>query len=336
MAKLPSYFEAFLKNINPSRTYLEDQQSGQKALRKRLAEDEEFGDYQVGTFLQGSYARDTAIHPGKDVDVVVVTNLDLSTSPTDANALVKRFLMRHYSGKWSPQNRSFGISLSYVTLDVVLAITNHLPTDEYRSLAKSLSLSEVQIDWRKHPLLIPDRDLNQWVETHPKEQMEATSRLNKQCNGFFVPLVKVFKWWRKEMYVQPKYPKGYILERIVAENIDPAQDTYADHIMVLFHNIVNSYRDIVRQNRIPFLPDPGNPKHNVAGRVTAEHFKAFWEKVSAALPVIQAAYNEPDTVKSANLWRKAFGEKFPKPPSQVSNASFPNKPIVPNKPAGFA
>ena len=336
MAKLPSYFETFLKNINPSRTYLEDQQSGQKTLRKRLVEDEEFSEYHVATFLQGSYARDTAIHPGKDVDVVVVTNLDLSTSPGDANALMKRFLMRHYSGKWAPQNRSFGISLSYVTLDVVLAVTNHLPTDEYQRLAKSLSLSEAQIDWRKHPLLIPDRDLDQWVETHPKEQMEATTRLNKQCDGFFVPLVKVFKWWRKEAYIQPKYPKGYILERIVAENIDSTCDSYALHVFVLFNNIVNNYREIVRQGRIPFLPDPGNPKHNVAGRVEPEHFKVFYEKVSTALPAIRAAYEEQDIVKSANLWRKIFGEAFPKPPSQVTNASFPNRPVVPNKPAGFA
>ena len=39
---LPSYFKDFLAAIEPSPSYKEDQQSGHKTLRKRLAEDEDF------------------------------------------------------------------------------------------------------------------------------------------------------------------------------------------------------------------------------------------------------------------------------------------------------
>ena len=87
---LPSYFQEFLAEIEPSPSYKQDQRDGHALLRKRLAQDEDFSRYHVSTFLQGSYKRQTAIHPGKDVDIVVVTSLDPSpgkTKPADANAL---------------------------------------------------------------------------------------------------------------------------------------------------------------------------------------------------------------------------------------------------------
>ena len=39
---LPSYFDAFLGNIEPSSSYKDNQQQGHRTLRKRLAEDEDF------------------------------------------------------------------------------------------------------------------------------------------------------------------------------------------------------------------------------------------------------------------------------------------------------
>src|SRR5512138_1440964 len=101
---LPSYFKDFLAEIEPSPSYKEDQQSGHKTLRKRLAEDEDFKAIHVNTFLQGSYKRNTAIHPGKDVDIVVVTSLDPdSTTPAEANAMLGKALRRYYPNKVTPQ-----------------------------------------------------------------------------------------------------------------------------------------------------------------------------------------------------------------------------------------
>ena len=82
---LPSYFKEFLAEIEPSPSYKEDQQAGHKTLRKRLATDEDFKLIHVNTFLQGSYKRNTAIHPGKDVDIVnkkTSSILDLVQLPT--------------------------------------------------------------------------------------------------------------------------------------------------------------------------------------------------------------------------------------------------------------
>lgn len=335
MLELPTYFKEFLSEINPSASYAEDMRTGHLTLRKRLREDKDFAKYHVETFLQGSYKRDTAIHPGKDVDVVVVTNLDVdSVTVAQVYDFMPQILDRYYLGKWKEQGRSFGISLSYVDLDVVIATSKHLDEDELTTLSKATT--DASDDWKEHSLWIPDRDRNQWVETHPKAQMAATTELNKRSNGQFVPLVKAFKWWRQERYSDPVRPKGYILERIAAENVDTDATSYPELIQSLFRNIVSNYRNNVLTNTVPFLPDPGNPAHNVAGRVDPQDFKTFYEYVRDELPTIDLACTETDTAKATRHWRTVFGSKFPVSANKSESATFPSRPIVPNKPAGFA
>ena len=332
---LPSYFKDFLAEIEPSPSYKEDQQSGHRTLRKRLAEDEGFKPIHVNTFLQGSYKRNTAIHPGKDVDIVVVTSLDPDRiTPGEANAQLGKVLRKYYD-KVALQNRSFCVSLNYVTMDVVLAVSRQLikQTWLFESIRKADSL-DATADWTSAPLLIPDRDLGRWVESHPKAQLAWTTALNAACGGYFVPLVKMFKWWRKETYQQPKYPKGYVLERLAGECVDASKRDHAEGFVRLLEAIVVKYSAYAPMSLVPSLPDPGVPSHNVAHRLSSDDFNTFMEKVERALPTARAALAETDNQKSADLWRRLFGEKFP--PAQASKASFPPVPVRPNKPAGFA
>jgi hypothetical protein len=335
--KLPSYFRDFLAEIEPSPSYKEDQQKGHKALRKRLAEDDEFKTIHVNTFLQGSYKRNTAIHPGKDVDIVVVTSLDPdSTTASDANGALGKVLRKYYPGKVTPQNRSFCVSLSYVTMDVVIATSRYLSQRSwlFETVRKAESIDATD-GWSEHPLLIPDRDLGGWVETHPKAQLKWTTELNATCGSYFVPLVKMFKWWRQETYQKPKYPKGYVLERLAGECVDKTKRDHAEGFVQLLENISANFAVYVNLGMVPNLPDPGVPSHNVAHRLSPEDFKTFMAKVDAALPTARAALNEEDIQKSADLWRKLFGQEFPAA-SASAKASFPPIPVRPNKPAGFA
>lgn len=332
---LPSYFKEFLTAIEPSPSYKQDQQTGHKTLRKRLASDEDFKVIHVNTFLQGSYKRNTAIHPGKDVDIVVVTTLDPDkTTPADANAKLGKCLRKYYDNV-EPQTRSFGVTLSYVTMDVVIAASRHLESNAKALLSFRLAEAiEDAAEWKEHPLLIPDRDLGRWVETHPKRQMEWTTELNTACGGYFVPLVKMFKWWRKESYTKPKHPKGYVLERMAGECVDTSKRDHAEGVVKLLENIQAKYSSYAAAGLVPYLPDPGVPSHNVAHRLTAEDFKRFMEAVADALPLAQDALDEPDKAASADKWRKLFGDKFPAAPT--AKASFPAIPVRPNRPAGFA
>ncbi len=331
---LPSYFKDLLAEIEPSPSYKEDQKAGHTTLRKRLANDPDFQKVHVNTFLQGSYKRNTAIHPGKDVDIVVVTSIDPDkTTPGDANKELETCLRKYYA-KMEPQTRSFGVTLSYVTMDVVLATSRHLEErDLFESLRKADALDSATA-WVEHPLLIPDRDLGKWVETDPKRQLAWTTDLNSRCGGFFVPLVKLFKWWRKEAYQDPKYPKGYVLERFAGECVDTGKRDHAEGFVKLLETLHAKYSASAALGLVPHLPDPGVPSHNVAHRLTAADFKTFMNKVQEALPVARTALDEQDIEKSAASWRKLFGSRFPAAP--VAKASFPATPVRPNKPAGFA
>jgi len=333
---LPSYFNDFLSEIEPSETAKADQQTGHTTLRKRLAEDADFGTIHVNTFLQGSYRRRTAIHPGKDVDIVVVTTLDPDTvAASAAIARLKKTLEKYYPGKVTPQTRSLCIQLSYVTMDVVIAASRELRTQGLFAEVRNVSALDEAQSWKAQPLQIPDRDLQRWVDTHPKRQLEWTTELNKGSGNYFVPLVKMFKWWREETYQEPVYPKGYLLERIAGEKLDSGKRDHAEGFVQLLRNILTSYEAYAVANVVPSLSDPGVPTHNVLHRLTAGDFKVFIAHIKAGLTKAERALASADKNESARLWREVFGSRFPDAPT--AKASFPAAAVrPPNRPEGFA
>jgi hypothetical protein len=332
---LPSYFTDFLTEIEPSQSYKDDQKKGHTTLRKRLAEDDDFGKIHVNTFLQGSYKRCTAIHPGKDVDIVVVTSIDPDTTAASAaTARLETCLEKYYPGKVTPQNRSLNVELSYVTMDVVIAASRDLRSQNAFANIRGFEAIEEAASWKAQPLQIPDRDLQKWVDTHPKKQLEWTTDLNKASGGYFVPLVKMFKWWRREAYSSPAYPKGYVLERLVGEVFDQAKRDDAEGFMQLLRNLVSAYDTYAALDLVPHLPDAGVPTHNVLARVSAADFKTFMGKVKDASTTAEAALASTDKAESAELWRKLFGSKFSAAPT--AKAAFSASAIrPPNRPEGF-
>ncbi|MGZ5440299.1 MAG: SMODS domain-containing nucleotidyltransferase [Thermoanaerobaculia bacterium] len=332
---LPSYFTEFLSEIEPSPSYKDDQQTGHTTLRKRLAGDDDFGLIHVNTFLQGSYKRYTAVHPGKDVDIVVVTSLDPDAiAASAATARLKKVLEKYYPGKVTPQNRSLNVELSYVTMDVVIAASRQLRTENAFAAIRSVKALEDAGSWKAQPLQIPDHDLQKWVDTHPKRQLEWTTELNKVSEGYFVPLVKLFKWWRKQAYTTPAYPKGYVLERIAGEVFDRTKRDHAEGFVQLLRNIVSNYEWYALVNSVPTLTDPGVPSHNVLARVSAADFKTFINHVKSAVAKAELALSATDKGTSAKLWRELFGSKFPAAPT--AKAAFPAAAVrPPNRPEGF-
>ena len=328
---LPSYFDRLLTEIEPSASYKENMQTGHTTLRRRLADDKSFGSIHVNTFLQGSYKRNTAIHPGKDVDIVVVTSADPDKSPAEPNDALRRCLERYYPGKVVQQNRSFGVTLDYVCMDVVLATSREFSVRKLDAMRRTQELDDPDA-WLDSPLLIPDRDLGTWVKTDPKRQLEWTTNLNRASGGYFVPLVKMFKYWRTHAYTDPKYPKGYILERLAGECADRSKRYHAEGFVALLQKISSQYAGYVLIGQVPHLGDPGVPEHNVAGRLAFQDFKRFMEKVNEVLPIARAALSEADKGRSVAAWQQIFGKAFPAAPA----AAFPGVAVSPNKPAGFA
>jgi hypothetical protein len=347
MADLPTYFEDFLSDIRLTSNQKNDCKEGHKILRKRLNEDENLKDIIVSDFLQGSYRRATAVRPKaesrSDVDIIVVTNLDKdSFTPEGALEKFRGFLKKWYTGKYKKQGRSWGIELSYVSLDLV---PTSAPSEAVKKMVQSLSVKnsatleefsewplredwsqfssgyssgnmslESSGEWKPEPLWIPNRDAAGWDKTDPLTQIYMTQKKNKICNGHFVNVVKCLKWWRKAMQEVPKYPKSYPLEHLIFRNCPDGINSVAQGVVKSLENIRDEYKYDADMKTTPFIPDHGIPEHNVLERVSGDDFADFHQLVSNAAELARKAYDESKVRESVILWKEFFGSKFPDPP----------------------
>ncbi len=346
--ELPSSFNEFLKEIRPTANQFSEMITGYKTLRKRLLEDERLASIIVSTFLQGSYRRATAVRPKgdkrADVDLVVVTKLKREEyAPQEAMDLFVPFLDEYYKGKWEFQGRSIGIGLSYVDLDLVITsapseaesvalksssvTTTDTPeeVDDWRLVpsyvsfserslswnAKSVELAKKEPEWKLSPLHIPDREAEEWDETHPLAQIKWTWEKNKTCNKHYVNVVKAIKWMRRIGPEAPKYPKGYPLEHLIGQCCPDGITSVAEGVTRTLEAIRDKYSFNALLKTVPTMPDHGVPAHNVFHRLTGDDFAAFHPLVSEAAVTARRAFDAKTAQESSEEWRKILGDKFP-------------------------
>ena len=334
-------FKDFLYEIEPSNTTVSRCSTAHNNLRSKLANHETFKEVHIETFLSGSYKRDTAIRPRKkgvdlhrpDVDIIVETNHSETDSPSDIITLIHDVLTDCGYTSLEINRRSVSVTLSDVDMDVVPVIDN--PNDDN--------------------YLIPDKLESVWIITNPPGHTTWTTQVNMDNGGRFKPLVKLFKWWKRERLFDLKKTKGFILECLVAEHMCSDDIGYEELFITLLESIRDSYSYYVTLGMVPFLEDPAVPGNNVFSAVKPEEFKAFYEQVCVDAKLARQAFEEDDTDKQLDIWRIIFGSVFPPSGVQKSESSsllrpvvpaaavvsrgltFPNEPVKPpNKPAGFA
>ena len=323
-------FNEFIKDIEPSLTTKSNASSAHQELRNFLKNDVDFKDYHQTTFLSGSYCRQTAIRPRvkdgqterPDVDIIVVTNHSINDDPKAVVDLLFKTLQKEYSNI-RRQDRSVGIESKKADMDVVPVIPNGLM------------------------YLIPDRKQEKWILTNPPGHISWTKEINDLADGRFKPLVKLMKWWRRENPTIAKKPKGFVIECITAECMNYSETYYGELFVQTLENIVNRYRSKVFLGMVPYIPDPGRTGYSVTDGITPEAFAGFFNKAKEHAELGRKALNETDIEKATNLWRKIFGERFPKTeasksesllgsPAGSSSLTFPDRPVTPNKLKGFA
>ncbi len=322
--EFPTAFQDFLQDIRPTKAQRDDYKDGHKRLRERLQADATLKPIIVAIFIQGSYRRATAIKPSEglrsDVDLVVVTNLDpQEVTPDAALRRFRPFLNRHYEGKWRTNERSLGISMSKVDLDLVVTsapanveLLRNETGDEDVSESAQPSLAEAHA-WKDEPLHIPDRQWKRWDDTHPLVQLAETRAKNGRCNGHFVNVVKAIKWWKRHVDL-PKHPKSYPLERLIFEHCPDYVSSVAEGLTRTLEALGSFYE----HRGVPYLGNPGVPSQNVMARVPEDHFKAFIEHARGAGRLARRALDSQDEATSASLWRELLGPAFPSPPGGAS------------------
>ncbi len=302
--EIPSYFRRYLKEIQPTRASRERAIQLHMTLTDRLAADVPFQDWYGGTFLYGSYRRNTAVQPIKDVDVCVLLKIDRNAHKPEAvvNRL-RRVLERNgYEDKTKLQRRSVRIDMSGTTLDVVPVVLDG-DGDE--------------------PLWIPDRPLKEWVKTHPKGHIAEATRLNKEGGGRYIPFVKIVKaWYRYQLddlrgVVRPK-PKGFTLEALVAHYQDADAPSYAEAFVNFLANLDDDRSAALARGTFPDVPDPGFPGKNVKVRFEPEEAKLFGAVIKEALKDARAALATEGIKASAEAWNAIFGPRFQTVPATTS------------------
>jgi hypothetical protein len=339
MSELPSKFEGFLSNIRPTDEQISNYVDGHNQLRDRLTDDDDLSDIHVADFLQGSYARRTAVKPigdeKSDVDIVFVTNLPKSEyTASEAMELCEPFLNRYYPGQWEPNQRSYKIELAKVEMDLVLtaapseAVMSELSApdsigkaniedianqQDIGIIAKSVdnTFEGAEKEWQDEPLDIPDRELESWDQTHPIATLDWTQNKNDRTNGHYINVVKAIKWWRRTDVEVPERPKSYPLERLVGECCPDYISSVAEGVVRAFDIFIEKYESNAAHEDTPVLGQHGIPANNVLGRVEGRDFAAFYDQVTEGAEKAQRAFDEQDKEQSALYWRELFGEEFP-------------------------
>ena len=291
--KLNDYFRQFLSNIEPGENRVSAASTSHTAVRNHLNADEQFKDLLVDAFLAGSYARDTAYDPIKDVDIIVVCDWD--EEPAKLLTTLKAALDRHYNykAKTSSQRRSIRIDLSHISLDIVPA---------------KVASGNVT------PLVVPDREQKQWVETNPKGHIQWVTDLNQATKqnendqGRFVPLAKMVK-----------HPKGFWIECLAGWHHDASARDWADVFIGAVERMKTACAYYAGAGLVLPIKDPGLPHQTLATGMVAAEFKTFHAALAQALAGAKRARDDDTSIaESARLWRVVFGPKFPTPEQRAA------------------
>lgn len=288
---IQSDFLSFLTNIEPSKTTKEKISSIQNNLRDYLKNHDKYKDIMIESFLIGSYAKNTCIRPklhdGKpDVDIAIVTNYSESNNSKDVLDELYEILKEKYTNNnITKQKRSIGIEMEQIELDIVPLIKK---------------------DFSKL-YMIGDKTRGGWNDTNPKKHLEWVSDINSNENKVFIPLVKIFKWWRRINCPDTiKYPKGILLEKIISENIMSVDKGYQDIVYDTMNKILENYKINIESNTLPFVSDPGITINNLFDGYKFEDFKSFYNKVQNHVNKLQ------EDKFSNDIWREVLGNEFPK------------------------
>jgi len=327
-------FTELLADIEPSPTTKTNASKAHTAVRDHLTQHDTFKDRWEGDFLAGSYCRNTAIRPKKtadgherpDVDIIVVTNFDIASDhPDDVLQEVSDALEDGDFEVERINKRSVRVLMPNAEIDVV-------PVVEWGDAYQ-----------------LPDRDLGYWKGTNPPAHNDWSRDQNTEFDGRFKPLVKLFKWWRRENKTG-KRPKGFVLEVLVAKHAPSHETHYGEAFAQMLENIYAAYGSLAEIGIKPTLEDPGLPGNDILSKVSITDWKAFIERVRVHAGYARRAQDETDMEEATRLWRKLFGDRFKataNPAKAASLASyavalagagytFPDAPAAPNKPRGFA
>jgi hypothetical protein len=166
----------------------------------------------------------------------------------------------------------------------------------------------------------------------------------------------MMKWWWQYQFerLNPiaenhvRKPKGFWIEVMCGQYAQLKKASYPEQIVAVLENAWAEFQAYRRTRIMPELVDPGLRGQKIKTSMTDSEFSLFLSVLERSLNDARRAIAADTERRAAEMWRNLFGEKFPGPQKEVERSSllkpaastvglsFPPKPLIPPKPAGFA
>lgn len=167
--------------------------------------------------LGGSFARGTAIHPLKDVDLLLVLSPQkvpalLSQNPGQLMEKLAVELRGLLGGGLRVQNRSFTLIWEGIDFDLV----------------------PCAVDGAPDILRLPDLGRSRWLRTSPAQHQALGQAADQRCGQRLLPLVRAVKAWRRHT----RSPlRSFHLEAMLWDTMTARPSTGAEGLQLAFSRL---------------------------------------------------------------------------------------------------
>lgn len=299
---LITYFEKFVSNIQPSEERVAAISDAHNTLRKHLTEDADLSFPVYDSFLSGSYKRYTAIDPVKDADIILI--LEENSVSSDRKTPSAREVLEDLKIKIDDFYDNVNLETQRRSIQVFL-VEDDIRMDVVPSVAP---------DGKDKLLHVPDYEQSEWIDSFPQEHINFASNKNKESDGWFVRTVKALKWWKSRNLEKDKAPKSFLLETIIAHNMNCSSSNLCEAFVGTLRNILDEYKTNRDEQTLPKVEDPGLPENDLAETCgwTVENFIYFYDELEELLFLADEANNKDTSKeKTIELWQSVFGEEYP-------------------------
>ena len=247
-------------------------------------------------FLTGSYARHTKTKPLKDVDIFFCLGEEDSGWRSKPTSHVLDAFETCLADEYGSDTVERGRRCVTVEFD------KRNPTADEEG--KVLSNDAVPAYDLGNCYEIPDRDLGRWIKTNPDAHKEKATAKNNECDGKWVPLVKMLKRWNRsaDKLIAP----SFLIEVMAIELVDPPFTKYASEVRRFFA----SAQDGIMQD----WPDPAGYGPTVSDQMTPDKRQTVIDALRAVeVKAARAVRLEQQgkTGEALALWRDIMGKYFP-------------------------
>ncbi|GAA4402349.1 hypothetical protein GCM10023153_31400 [Ornithinibacter aureus] len=245
----------------------------------------------IEDFLTGSYRRHTKTKPMSDVDVFVVIDPDGPQGQLRYKEphVVLDELKAVVNDKWPD-----------AVLDGMAVVIPFGTDSVVTSIEVVPAFERSEGGW-----VIPDPDRSRWLATNPKDHHKLTTSKNQECDGNFVPFVKMVKAANRELggTVTP----SFLLEVMAHDIVRSPYGLHSDELVFFFANAADRVHEV--------FDDPAGLGGDVntmtaAQRAEAQQALGDARRIAERAVDLADAGSERAAVKE---WQKLFGTRMSNP-----------------------